>query len=311
MEKIETKAGGPKDVFLHLLTIVALYVSAGSFVDMVFNYVNIWLPDPVSENYYSLISAYSSIRWSIATLIVVFPVYVWATWFLNKSYSALPAMREMKTRKWLLYFTIFAAAGIIIGDLVTLIYNFLQGELTLRFLFKILTVLITSGMVFGYYILDLKNKAPHKIFAYAVSLIMIIAIVVGFFVVGSPKEERARKFDEQRISNLQFIQSEIINHWTQKGVLPKNLDELKDDIRGVTIPIDPENGSNYTYEVTGQESFKLCANFNRPSIANDMARTKPYPAEPYYYGQENWDHKEGPVCFDRKIDKDLYKPQPK
>lgn len=295
---METKIG-PKDVFLHLLSIIALYVSTGSFVALIFDYTNIWLPDAVSENYYSLISYYSSIRWEIAILIVVFPVYIWSVWFLNKNYAETPERRELKTRKWLVYFTLFLAAGIIIGDLVTLIYNFLQGELGARFLLKILTVLIAAGAVFGYYILDLKNKAPKKIFAYATSLIILAAVITGFFVAGSPKEERARRFDDQRVQNLQFIQSEIVNRWVQKSALPKNLDEINDSIRGVTVPKDPESGAAYTYEATGKENFKLCATFNLPSL--DQPKN-------IYYGNENWAHASGLTCFDRKIDKDLYKP---
>jgi len=305
---------GPKDVFLQLLNIIALYVSAGMFISLIFSYIDIWLPDALSENYYTLLAARSSVRWAIASLIVVFPVYIWATWFLNKGYAATPEKREMKIRKWLLYFTLFAAGIIVIGDFVTLIYNFLQGELTLRFLLKILAVLAAAGGVFGYYILDIKNKAPQKIFAYGVSAIMLIAIVAGFFVAGSPKEERARRFDDQRTQHLQMIQSEIINFWIKKAALPKTLEELNDPIRGVAIPKDPESGAEYVYEITDKENFKLCATFNQPSLDQASASMPKraalsYPLENIYYGNENWAHNSGQTCLDRKIDKDLYKPE--
>ena len=117
---------GPKDVFLHLLSIIALYVAAGSFIALVFQYINVLFPDPLTSGYNYLASAYSGIRWSISVLIVVFPVYLWSIWFLNKNYALSPEKRELKSRKWLIYFTLFAAALIIIGDLITLIFNFLQ-----------------------------------------------------------------------------------------------------------------------------------------------------------------------------------------
>src|SRR3989344_1374992 len=253
---------GPKDVFLQLLNIIALYVSAGMFISLIFSYIDIWMPDALSENYYTLLAARSSVRWAIASLIVVFPVYIWATWFLN----------------------------------------------------KILAVLAAAGGVFGYYILDIKNKAPQKIFAYGVSAIMLIAIVAGFFVAGSPKEERARRFDDQRTQHLQMIQSEIINFWIKKAALPKTLEELNDPIRGVAIPKDPESGAEYVYEITDKENFKLCATFNQPSLDQASASMPKraalsYPLENIYYGNENWAHNSGQTCFDRKIDKDLYKPE--
>ena len=147
----------PKDVFLHLLSIAALYTSAGSFIALVFQYINIYLPDPLAGDYY-LSGAYSTIRWSISSLIVVFPVYIWSMWYLNKLYKKSPDKKDLRIRKWLVYFTLFAAGLIIIGDLVALINNLLSGELTIRFLFKVLTILFVTGSVFGYYLWDIKSN---------------------------------------------------------------------------------------------------------------------------------------------------------
>lgn len=152
----------PKDIFLHLLAIITLYVAAGSLITLLFQYVNIFFPDPLFDpisNRYILQSAYSTIRWTISTLIIVFPVYILTSWFLNKGYIANPSKRNLRIRKWLIYFTLFIAAIIIIGDLVTLIYNLLGGELSIRFFFKILAVLLISGSVFSFYFWDVRK---HK-----------------------------------------------------------------------------------------------------------------------------------------------------
>ncbi len=149
--------GGPKDVFLHLLAIITLYVSAGAFLSLIFQYINVLIPDPIAGGFRGLSGAYSAIRWSIAILIVVFPVYLWASWFLNKGYQAQPFRRNSKVRRWLIYFTLFVAALIIIGDLVSLIFNLLGGELTVRFLLKVLVVGFVAGSVFGYYFWELKR----------------------------------------------------------------------------------------------------------------------------------------------------------
>lgn len=147
----------PKDVFMHLLAIISLYVSAGSFVALIFQYVNIAFPDPLREGDYYLRSAYSAIRWAIATLVVVFPVYAVTSWLLQKGYAQNPTLRNLRIRKWLIYFTLFAAALFIIGDLIALIYNFLQGELTARFFLKVLTVFFVAGSVFWYYFMDIRE----------------------------------------------------------------------------------------------------------------------------------------------------------
>lgn len=149
----------PKDVFLHLLAITTLYVGAINLGTMWFQYINILFPDPLNLWEYYGSGALNSIRWSIASLIVVFPAFLVTTKFLNTSYKKMPSLRNARIRKWLIYFTLFVAALIIIGDLVTLVFNLLGGEYTARFLLKVLSVFLISGAVFWYYAWDLKaNK---------------------------------------------------------------------------------------------------------------------------------------------------------
>ncbi|MDO8466835.1 MAG: hypothetical protein Q7S83_01705 [bacterium] len=153
-----------------------------------------------------------------------------------------------------------------------------------------------------------------KYYVYTIIAIVATSVVAGFFIVGSPKTARLFEQDNQRLSSLQMIQSEIINFWINKARLPKMLSELEDDIRGVRIPSDPETGAPYTYTVTGAESFKLCAVFAKPSLISTRSNISPKPIPAMYYAepyaQDNWQHGEGEVCFDRTIDKEIYRPTP-
>lgn len=145
----------PKDVFLHLFSIIALYIVAGSFITLIFQYINLAFSDPLE--YYGAQAAYGAIRWAIASLIIVFPVYAGSVWMLNKGYRENPATRMIRTRKWLIYFTLFAAAAIIAGDLVALVYSLLNGDLTTRFVLKVVTVALVSGSIFAYYFKNIKQ----------------------------------------------------------------------------------------------------------------------------------------------------------
>jgi hypothetical protein len=147
----------PKDFFLHLLAVITLYVSAGSFIALIFQYVNLAFPDPLEfGNHWMRQSALGGIRWAIASLIVVFPTFIGTSWYLNKMYAATPEKRNLRIRRWLLYFTLFAAALIIAGDLVTLVFNLLGGELTARFILKVVTVFFVAGSVFWYYLWEVR-----------------------------------------------------------------------------------------------------------------------------------------------------------
>jgi hypothetical protein len=60
-------------------------------------------------------------------------------------------------RRWLTYLTLFSAACALLGDFATLVYNVLGGELTVRFLLKVLTVGLIAGTAFFYYLRDLRQ----------------------------------------------------------------------------------------------------------------------------------------------------------
>lgn len=301
----------PKDVFLQLLTVAALYFCAFNFTTLVFKLIETGFPDPLNQYY----DFGSSVRWSIASLIIIFPVYLWAARFLHRDMAANPEKADLKIKKWLLYFTLFAAAVLIIGDLVALIFNFLEGELTIRFSLKILAILAVAASVFGYYLYELKRKpadfsARARIFVWAVIVAVVAVVVAGFFVAGSPFKQRQIKFDRERVGHLQGIQWQIVNFWQQKERLPAALDELRDPISGYNSPLDPETRNPYEYRSTGALSFELCANFNLPAEETPDALR---PAEPAFdpFGkpatQGSWAHTEGRNCFERDIDPEIYK----
>ena len=53
---------------------------------------------------------------------------------------------------------LFIGAMTLIGDVITLIYNFLGGELTTRFVLKVVTVAVIAGAVIAYYFADLRAE---------------------------------------------------------------------------------------------------------------------------------------------------------
>src|SRR3989338_3431008 len=149
----------PKDVFYHLLSIVTLYMSAISFITLLFSLINQWFPDPLSYAY----GVNESIRWSAAILIVSFPVYLLLMWLINKDIAMDPARRELRVRKWLGYLTLFIAAITAIVDVATLVYNLLGGELSIRFFLKVIVVLIVSAAVFFYYLRELRGHKSGRV----------------------------------------------------------------------------------------------------------------------------------------------------
>ncbi|TSC78473.1 MAG: Uncharacterized protein G01um101433_224 [Parcubacteria group bacterium Gr01-1014_33] len=307
----------PKDVFLHLLSIVTFYISVISFMTLWVQYINILLPDRVNFSY---LNALDSILWSTAVLVIAFPFYLFTVWFLERDLREFPEKRELKVRKWLLYFTLFISAITILVVLIMLVYNFLKGALTLPFSLKILVVLLIAAAVFGYYFWDLRRTAGNSritiSLASAVSLVILASVVAGFFLVGTPATQRSRRFDEERINHMSSLQGYVVNYWQQKGRLPATTKELEDSLSGFAVPKDPETDQEYEYRVKDPLSFELCATFGLSSdeysgrsIESRLAKPIPYSAG-FPASQENWNHEAGRACFIRTIDPELYKPRP-
>ena len=298
----EIKKGTPKDVFLHLLAVVTLYVSVVAFITLWWQYINTLFPDPLLCGS----CVYDPIRLAMAALIVVFPIHILIAWLIGREFRADSEKREIRVRKWLWYLTLFVAAVTIIIDLVVLINNFLRGDLTIQFFLKILIVLAAAAVVFSYYLWDLRKRRgasdKPKIIAWTVGAVILASIIYGFFLIGSPATQRAKRFDEQRINDLSITQNEIVSYWQQKAVLPVSLDNLKNQISGFVPPADPETKQPYEYEAIAQLSFKLCATFKTPFTSEMITQVYPYSPN------SNWNHARGRVCFDRTIDPQIYKP---
>ncbi|MDP2741397.1 MAG: DUF5671 domain-containing protein [bacterium] len=321
MDNVKTiKRNTPRDVFLHLLAMVTLYWSAVSFVTLLWQYINYFFPD-VLNRYYNMTGFAGPIRFAVSSLIIVFPVFILVSWYLNKIYAREAQVRDSRIRKWLIYLTLFIASLIIIGDLITVINIFLGGEITTRFILKAASVLLVAGIIFGYYLDDVRRETPTKsarYFAWSTGAIVLTAIVGAFFIVGSPATARLIQFDQQKISDLQSIQYQIVNYWQTKEKLPATLSDLTDNISGYVAPVDPQAKDrnsisyiniDYEYNIKDPVAliFELCATFNKQGKdSNGYYETMPYPA--VKGGQYNWDHESGRVCFERTIDKELYPP---
>ncbi|EKE07676.1 MAG: hypothetical protein ACD_18C00013G0004 [uncultured bacterium] len=304
----QTNHNTPKDVFLHLFNIFAFYLSIIAFITLLIQYVNKLFPDAL--NYYNYNS--NGVTWASAVLFVSIPVFIFTSWLLEKDIKAMPEKKDFELRKWLLYFTLFLSAITIVVDLMIFVYNFLQGELTIRFFLKVLIVLIVAGATFAYYMWDLKRTIEKtnilKILATTLSIIVLGSIVAGFFIVGTPKEQRNKRFDDNRIEHLNNISSQINYYWQQKEKLPEQLTDLQNDINGFFLPVDPETNESYTYNVKSDLSFELCANFKTELKPDEnMARANYYYGYPTLLASQKWDHGIGNVCFERTIDPDLLK----
>jgi hypothetical protein len=151
--------GGAREAFFHLLTFASLYTAVISTVILLFTYINRLFPDPALEQYYGYNGDLSTIRASMAALIVSFPLFLALTRFLLKEMNRHTERAASAIRRWLTYLTLFLAAIALMGDLISLVSGLLEGELSVRFLLKVLVVFVLAGLTFTYYFLSLRPSS--------------------------------------------------------------------------------------------------------------------------------------------------------
>ena len=144
-----------REAFFYLLLFSALYLAAYHLGSLLFDLINHAFPDPAASSR-SLFG--DSMRFSVAALVIAFPVFAWMSHRLGLDVARHPIKRLSPVRRWLTYLTLFVAASILIGDMTTLVYNLLGGEATLRFLCKVVVVAVIAGGIFYYYMHDLRRE---------------------------------------------------------------------------------------------------------------------------------------------------------
>ena len=315
MDKPKTTA---KDFFLWAGAMVAFYWSVLAFVFLIFDYINYAFPNALA--YYPTNPYESGISYEMASVIVLLPIFLFLMHLIRKDIVLDSSRKEIWVRRWALILTLFVAGVSIAVDLIMLLTTFLNGEaLTAAFLLKTLVVFLVAAGVFMHFSADLKgywDAFPQRKRSVGIGVLVlaIATIIAGFFIVGTPAQARLARFDEEKLTDLRYIQSQVINYWQAKQKLPVTLDDLNNSLSYSYLPMDAQTGETYIYQATGILSFKLCAIFNAEGHANQDKFSETRAVMPVPAGvkkvttQDNWQHGSGQVCFARTIDPSFYPP---
>ncbi|GEM_PF-70869 len=334
MEPTKTTA---KDIFVYLGIFITLCVSVGNFIQIVFTAIDQKYRDVITTNY----DIYNDgVRMAIASLCVLFPLYVFLSWVASKDISKFLYKRDLLVRKVMIYTALFVTVCTLLGTLITAIYTFLGGDLTVRFAWKAVTVLVIALVVFGYYYYALKRNYMLKtsvpfLFGIVVTAIVAFSVVWSVMAIGTPSEMRAKRVDNTRLTNLSNIQSQIYSNFQTTEKLPATLGDLTNAISGFSVPVDPVTNEQYGYKVMQQPVFKmnyttnrkelvtpaifeLCAKFDterkydtngRQVVPVSPSGDTMYSVNNYYYDYDTspfWNHGIGDTCFKRIISSDIY-----
>lgn len=302
------------EVVVNVFSFILLGIIATALGILYFGIIDKFFPDPLAYNY-SYQSNSASVHYAIAALLVAFPLYVFAVRLWFQRFREDREKEEAKLSKWITYLVLLIAAVTIVGDLIAVVFNFLQGETSARFFLKALTVLAIAGTVFGFYFLErkriqYKKEIPRTTFfsfGYTVGVFVFVGIVLGFFAAGTPATERMRQFDQQRANDLRSLASCVSQFATDRSMLPVLLSDL--EASGAyswcsSQRFDPVTRAEYEYRIlkplaptvseqgVREGTIELCANFD---LSSEETATTPVT----YYGdmKDKWGtHPAGRMC---------------
>ncbi len=295
---------------------VSLYAGVVAFIGLLFEYINHTFRDPAAAGYGYYYDPYQSgVAYAMASLIVLAPVFLIIMRAIRRSIARDSSRAEVWVRRWALFLTLFVAGVTIVIDLIVLLNTFLSGEeITVAFVLKVLVVLLVAGAGFMHFLADIhgyweRNTAYARYINWAVGVLVVATVAAGFFIIGSPQSQRILRIDQQRVSDLQTIQWQVVTYWQQKESLPATLSELNDPIAGFVVPVDPQTGAAYAYTRQSPLDFTLCATFGAEGGYSDYSYARPVTAIPNEAkAPDTWEHAAGEVCFDRSIDPERYPP---
>ncbi len=294
-----------KNFALQLGSLVTLYVSIGALIGLLFGIITVQYPDQ-AQMYWEYNDATSSIRFSIALLIVFFPTYIILTRLVNVIRRTEQGTYLTLTR-WLIYLSLLVGGGVLLGDLVATFNSFLNGEITIRFALKALTVLLVTGVAFVYYLMDVRgywqaNERHSQYYGGIVALTVVVSLISGFMHTETPGEVRDMNLDAKQITDLQDMQYRVQAYASLHEALPKS---LSDAYSGLQLPMAPEGRAMYRYEVISYNSFNLCAEFFTETKPGENALYGYDYTEPFSIkNPDDWSHGKGEWCFMRVLNTD-------
>lgn len=287
---------GALDAFLNLFVLISLGWLSFSVGQILFGIINKAFVNNIYSGYGYDLSLQSGLRMGIASAIILLPIFLIIINVLHYQYKKGNLIHGSGINRWLTYLMLLVSALTVIGSLVALLVNYLNGEYTINIILKIITVLVIALLIFGYFGYELRRKDFIKRSTVSmIALILVLVFVIGsiagaFFFMDSPKTTKLKRLDMTRSSDLSSLNGYI----NSKYVEDKKLPDINDS--QITSFKDPETKKPYEYKIVNEKEYQLCANF--AFAVND---TEKYP------GSEDWfNHLAGYQCFTKKtLDPDI------
>lgn len=284
-----------------MLSLVALIFMALAGGMIIFQIINKKIADVLSQ--YSVSFSPDQLKFAISAIVIAAPIYYFTMRQIFKNLYSGALSKDSGIRKWLTYFILFVASVVMLGWLVAVINNFLDGELTMKFILKAMTAMVIAAAIFTFYFYDIKREEPAgkkdkiiRIYFYGSLAAVAAVFAASLFFVESPAETRNRKYDSAVLDDFQKIDGALNAYYHDYEKLPAGLEELKREFTYITDKDleNPATKEKFEYKTISDNKYELCAVFKTSNKDEDVI-----------YGDYNykdlWPHGAGYQCLGQKV----------
>ncbi|MEA2006727.1 MAG: DUF5671 domain-containing protein [Patescibacteria group bacterium] len=281
VDKDEEKKNPAFHLFLYLVEFLSLgFLVAGEII-VFFQMINKYIPDPEKLNldYSYVYYDNDALKFGLSALIVAVPIFFSILMLIEKKLGKNEIDPGSLVRKFITYLAMFAFSAMAIGSLISLLYNYFDGELTARFVLKAIAFFLVSVVFFGFYFWEIRRKEILKKtfmpFYSSLLFLGVACVVLGFVVIDNPKVTREKRIDRELVNEMRSFTYGVNDFYKLHKQLPNKNERTLNRTNG-----------KITYKPGEEDLYELCGDFIRESDESDRDR---------FSG--DWFHDSGEHCF--------------
>lgn len=255
------RSSAARDAFFYALLFIVFGTIVGNLLVLWFGQINLRFPDD-TERLYS--GQLSGLRWSIAALVVFVPVFWWLDRADRRATAGDPSLGYGGVRRWLSAIALLCAVIALLSDALVLIFRWLDGQLTLRFILKSATVALVALITLAYF--RENRRLPIASLPVPAGWLMmglaILATGLTVATIGGPSQGRAEQRDQSRIGDLYTLSNDLVQcQALSLPPLPASFDPM-------TCAANPGSLTGFAtairYERMSDTRFRLCIDVENP-----------------------------------------------
>lgn len=245
---------------------------------------------------------------ALTAIAIGLPLLIACMWYMHRRYKDDVTLWNSPLQRVYMHIFLYASTLIALCVILSYVYELIGGKYSWVALFDVVSILVIAGYVFVYawyrthctYNDTLRYARISQYFLAGLIAIVAAVVITHITVVGSPASQIKKANDLTRAYDLFDLQSGVINHYQETGLLPQNVDSFV-EFYGVTADI--TTGIPYEYKIVSEDTltFEVCAVFEAPFTSKKQVTSSSDVIASSY-----WDHPQGRHCFEDSIDTKKY-----